>query len=51
MTKKDFIWLCNEHAVNPSIVMEDEGAIQVLKEFKGTIFQQMALNSYLIKNY
>ena len=51
MNKKDFIWLCNEHSVNPSIVMEDEGAIQILKEFKGTIFQQMALNSYLTKNY
>ena len=51
MTKKDFIWLCNEHAVNPSIVMEDEGAKQILKEFKGTVFQQMALNSYLTKNY
>ena len=51
MTKKDFIWLCNEHSINPSIVMEDEGAIQILKEFKGTIFQQMALNSYLKNNY
>lgn len=33
MTKQDFIWLCNEHTVAPSIVMEDEGAIQILKEY------------------
>ena len=51
MTKKDFIWLCNEHTVDPSIVMEDDGAIQILKKFKGTVLQQMALNSYLTNNY
>jgi len=51
MTKEDFIWLCNEHTIDPSIALEDEGVIQILKEFKGTIFQQMALNSYLTNNY
>ena len=31
--------------------MEDEGAIQILKKFKGAVLQQMALNSYLTNNY
>ena len=51
MTKQDFIWLRNEHTIDPLIVMEDDGAKQILKKFKGAILQQMALNSYLTNNY
>lgn len=51
MTKKDFIWLCNEHTINPSIVLEDEGVIKILKLKWNSVKKQIALNTYLTNNY
>lgn len=51
MTKADFIWVCNQHAIDPSIALEDEGVKQILKLHKGSTIQLLALNSYLSENY
>jgi len=51
MTRSDFIWLCNEHTINPSIALEDEGVRNILKQYKGSVTQQLALNTYLTNNY
>lgn len=47
MSKQDFIWICNEHTVNPSIAMEDEGVIDILKMKVTNIKKQLALSTYL----
>lgn len=51
MTKKDFIWLCNEHTINPSIALEDEEVRNILKQIKGGVAQQLALSTYLKNNF
>jgi hypothetical protein len=51
MNKKDFIWLCNEHTINPSIAIEDEGVRNILKLKMSSVKKQIALSTYLTKNY
>jgi len=51
MTKTDFIWLCNQHTIDPSIALEDEGVKNILKQLNGSVIQQLALNTYLTNNY
>ena len=51
MTKADFIWLCNEHTIDPSIALEDERVQDILKQHKGSVIQQLALSQYLTNNY
>ena len=31
MSKKDFIWICGQYSIDPSIVMEDEFVKDILK--------------------
>lgn len=51
MTKTDFIWLCNQHTIDPSIVLEDEGVKRILKLKWRDVKKQLALNTYLTNNY
>ena len=51
MTKADFIWLCNEHTINPSIALEDEGVKNILKLKWNSVKKHLALNTYLTNNY
>ena len=51
MTKTDFIWLCNEHTIDPSIALEDEGVKTILKLKWSSVKKQLALNTYLTNNY
>ena len=51
MNKKDFIWLCNEHAIDPSIALEDEKVKEILKLKWNSVKKQIALNTYLTNNY
>jgi hypothetical protein len=51
MTQADFVWLCEEHTINPSIALEDDGVRNILKQIKGGVAQQLALNTYLKNNF
>lgn len=51
MTQEDFVWLCEEHTVNPSIALEDEEVRSILKQIKGRVAQQLALSTYLKNNF
>lgn len=51
MTKADFMWLCNQHTIDPSIALEDEEVKTILKLKWGGVKKQLALNTYLTNNY
>ncbi len=51
MTKSEFIYICNEHTVDPGIAMSDEGVREILKQKVTTVYQdrlqQIQLSTYL----
>lgn len=53
MTKADFIWICKEHAIDPSIAFENEKVRSLLKSDanKGTVHAQLKLNTILTLNF
>ena len=51
MTKSDFIWLCNEHTIDPSIALEDEKVKEILKLKWNSVKKQILLNTYFKNNY
>jgi len=50
MTKQDFIWICNQHNILPSVAMEDDTVRVIIKKNMNSVAKQIALNTYL-KNY
>jgi hypothetical protein len=51
MKKTDFIWLCNQHTIDPSIALEDERVKNILKSKSNSLVKQFALNTYFKNNY
>lgn len=55
MTKKDFLFICNEHTIDPGVAMSDEGVREILKQKVTTIhqdrLQQIQLSTYLRENF
>lgn len=51
MTRSDFIWLCSQHTIDPSIALEDDGVKTILKQKWSGVKKQLALNTYLKNNY
>jgi hypothetical protein len=54
MRKTDFLFICNENNILPSIVLEDKNVIKIIKESKGkqnTVFYELKLNTYIQNNF
>lgn len=52
MTKKDFIWICGQYSIDPSIVLEDEFVKDILKSKRfDSIQKQLLISSHLKENY
>ena len=51
MTKFEFMQICNDHTIDPSIVLDNAEVIGIIKEFRDPIVQQLALSTYLKENY
>jgi hypothetical protein len=55
MTKEDFVYICNEHTVDPGVAMSDEGVRDILKQKITTVYQdrlqQIQLSTYLNENF
>lgn len=51
MTKLEFIQICNDHTVDPSIVLDNDEIIGIIRQFRDPVVQQLALSTYLKENY
>ena len=52
MSKKDFIWICGQYSIDPSIVMEDTFVRDILKSKRlDGIKKQLLISSHLKENY
>lgn len=52
MTKNDFVWICNEHNILPSIALEDDMVRKILKQDqeKPSVNNEILLSTYLKEN-
>jgi hypothetical protein len=52
MTKNDFVWICNQHSILPSIALEDDMVRKILKQDQGksSVTNELLLSTYLKEN-
>ena len=51
MSNRDFIWLCGEYGILPSIALEDDGVVRILKSKVNDTRKQLELSGYLKANF
>lgn len=51
MNKRDFIWLCGEYNILPSVALEDDGVVRILKSKVNDTRKQLELSGYLKINF
>lgn len=52
MTRNDFVWICNQHSILPSIALEDDTVQKILKQDQGksSVTNEILLSTYLKEN-
>jgi hypothetical protein len=53
MTRNDFVFICNEYSILPSIVLEDNFVRKILKDDNGksSIKNELLLSTYIKENF
>jgi hypothetical protein len=52
MTRNNFVWICNEHNILPSIALGDDMVRKILKQDNGksSVTNEILLSTYLKEN-
>jgi hypothetical protein len=52
MKQNDFVWICNQHNILPSIALEDDMVRKILKQDQGksSVTNELLLSTYLKEN-